>query len=390
MKQLLTKIYLYRIFSEFMLLYPLYSVMFAERGRLSTLQISVLLAIWSIIILVAEVPSGALADKYSRRLLLGIAQGIRSIGYTTWIFWPTFEGFLLGLGLWGVARSMASGTFEALVFDELKAVAAEKRYVKIIGRTESMALFFSLGSTLLAVPVFAWLGYDGVLWFSVAATIIAGFIVLSVPHKKKQESVEALPYLTILRRATKEVRLNHALLKLIVFGVFVGVLFRIFDEYASLIIKATEVSTVAIPLISTLVYIPLIVAGFFAYRLEKLRQVWFMGILIVAGMALALAGKWLGPLGLVGFAAFLLLVKVSITVFGAKVQHSITGHTRATITSINNFGVEVAAVVGFFVYGLLVQASGTSGALIIIGLATSVVGAAYLAVTRGRLLKASG
>lgn len=386
MKQLLVKIYAYRIFSEFILLYPLYNVMFAERGHLDALQIATLLSVWSIIILVAEIPTGALADKYSRKVLLGLAQVIRALGYMVWVFWPTFEGFLLGLGLWGIGRSMTSGTFEALVFDELKAAGQADRYAKVIGRSESLALFFSLGSTLLAIPFFATLGYEGVLWGSIASVIIAAGIAFTLPDKKKQESVEQPSYTAILRAAIKEVRRNGTLVKLILFGVFVGMLFRVFDEYASLVIKAADVPTVIIPLVSTLVFLPVIVADFFAYKLEKLRQITFMLLLIIAGLALIVAGQWLGPLGLISFASFMLLIKVSITVFGAKVQHAITGQTRATVTSINSFGVEIAAVVGFFVYGLLVQLGSTSLALVIIGAMTAGVGLAYMLVTRGKPL----
>jgi MFS family permease len=388
-KKLLVKIYSYRVFSEFVLLYPLYNVMFAERGGLDAIQISLLLAIWSIIILIIEIPSGALADKYSRRNLLGIAQAIRAIGYVVWIFWPTFEGFLLGLALWGVGRSLTSGTFEALVYDELKAIGKEEKYIKVIGRTESFAMFFGIGATLLAAPVFAQLGYEGILWGSVVAVICAGLIALTLPNKTRQQEVEPVAYTMIIRQAIKEVSQNNALLKIIIFGVFTGVLFRIFDEYASLIIKAGDVATVYVPIVSAMVFLPLIVMDFFAYKFEKMRQISFMILLVVAGLSLVLTGKYLGWGGLVAFAAFLLLIKVSITIFGAKVQHAIKGRTRATITSINGFGVEVSAVVGFLLFGLLVQSGSMASALMIIGFVIAAMGSMYLLVTRGRLVRSS-
>ncbi len=360
--------------------------MFAERGGLTPLQISLLLSMWSVIILVTEIPSGALADKFSRRNLLGIAQIIRAIGYGIWIFFPTFEGFLAGLALWGISHSLMSGTFEALVYDELKALGRENTYVKVIGHAESLALFLGLGATLLAAPIFAHLGYNGILWCSVASVIIAGLIAFTLPNKKKQENVEVTPYAKIIHQAISEVSRNHALLRLIVFGVFTGVLFRIFDEYASLIIKAGEVPTTLIPIVSAFIFLPLIVMNFFAYTVENLRQIMFMIFLIIAGIALILSGKYMGPLGLAAFAMFLLFIKVSITVFGAKVQHAITGNARATITSINGFGVEISAVLGFIVFGGLVQVFGMANALMVVGAVTAGVGVVYVGFTRGRLL----
>ncbi|HSX07368.1 MAG TPA: MFS transporter [Candidatus Saccharimonadales bacterium] len=388
MKRLLAKIYLYRIFSELMLLYPLYNVMFAERGGLSTFQISSLLGIWSAIILVCEIPAGALADKYARRNLLGVAQIIRAFGYAIWVFVPTYWGFLAGLALWGVCRAMTSGTFEALVFDELKAAGKEQTYAKVLGRSESFALFFSLGSTLLAAPAFVWSGFTGVLWFSVAATVLSSVVAFTLPVKKRQESAEKSPaYLLIIRQAAREVRLSPTLLRLIAFGVFAGVLFRIFDEYASLIIKAAGVPTGLIPIISVAVFLPVIVADFFAYKLEHLRQIAFMIFILIAGIAFVVAGKYLGPAGIVFFAFSMLLIKGSITIFSAKVQHAITGATRATVTSINSFGVEVAAVVAFFAYGLAAHAWGTRGALVLYGAIACAVGLGYIVLTRGKMLR---
>lgn len=54
---------------EFVPLYALYALLFADHG-LTTAQISSLFALWSITSFVLEVPSGAWADTVSRRGLL--------------------------------------------------------------------------------------------------------------------------------------------------------------------------------------------------------------------------------------------------------------------------------------------------------------------------------
>jgi MFS family permease len=385
MRKLLTKIYLYRIFSELILLYPLYNVMFVERGDLNTFQVSTLLGIWAGMILLFEIPSGAMADKYTRRSLLGWAQAVRAIGYAVWVFVPNYWGFLIGLALWGIARAITSGTFEALLFDELKAEGKESQYARVLGRSESLALFFSLGSTLLAAPVFLWLGYEGVLWFSVVATVIASLIAFTLPIRKRQEEVESSSYTSIIRKAINEVKRSSMLFRLICFGIFVGMLFRIFDEYASLIIKSGGIETGLIPIVSTLVFVPVIVADFLAYKAEHLKQISFMILLIAAGLGLTLAGYELNWLGLIFFSLFMLLIKLSITVFNAKIQHAMKGEVRATVTSLNNFGVEAAAVIGFFTYGLISQLAGVSGALMSFGVLTVSLGVGYLLVTKGKL-----
>ena len=56
--------------SELVPYYPLYALLFLDTG-LSEAQISVLFALWSITAFVAEVPTGALADRWSRRGVAG-------------------------------------------------------------------------------------------------------------------------------------------------------------------------------------------------------------------------------------------------------------------------------------------------------------------------------
>ena len=103
-----------------MLLYPVYALLFADAG-LSTGAISSLFAIWSIVAFLAEVPSGALADSWSRRHLYALGAGLTGLGYALWIFWPAYPGFALGFVLWGIGGAFASGTLEALVYDKLAA-----------------------------------------------------------------------------------------------------------------------------------------------------------------------------------------------------------------------------------------------------------------------------
>lgn len=110
------------LISDALPIYPLYALLFLDSG-LSIGQISLLFAIWSGVSVVAEVPTGALADRYSRRAAL-VAHGmLQAAGYALWILVPGFAGFAVGFVLWGLGGTLASGTFEALLYDSLADVA---------------------------------------------------------------------------------------------------------------------------------------------------------------------------------------------------------------------------------------------------------------------------
>jgi len=368
-----------------MLLYPLYNVMFAQRGGLDTFQISTLLIIWAAGSLLFEVPTGVLADRYSRRTLLAIGQLIRGAGYALWLVRPTYWGFALGLVMWGIGEALDSGTFQALVYDELKAQNKEDSYVKVMGRSESMAMLVGLAATLLASPVLKWSGYIGVVGLSVAATAAAALVAASLPDKKRAKDVEIPKYAAIVREATREIAHSPRLLQFIGFGIFLGTVFGVMDEYASLFLLAAGVTDYIIPLASAAMFLPSIVIGFAAHKFAKLPSAAFMVMIVLAGVALFTAGKFLGVPGIFGFAVFLLLTKVSMIVFDAKLQHGIKGHTRSTITSINEFGVGVVAVLAYFLYGLATRIGGTGAALESFGVGMAAIGLLLLVVTHGRL-----
>jgi MFS family permease len=117
MSSLVWKAATYRFFDTFVLIFPFYTVMFTEHG-MSPAQIGMALAAWSLTGVALEIPTGALADRVSRRWLLFVAQAVRGLGFLTWALVPTFWGYLGGFVLWGVKSALVSGTFEALVFDE--------------------------------------------------------------------------------------------------------------------------------------------------------------------------------------------------------------------------------------------------------------------------------
>ena len=159
----------YRFLDSLTLIYPFYTVMFAEAG-LTPIQIGVVLAAWSMTAIVLEIPTGALADRVSRRWLLLIAQLIRGVGFLLWFLFPGFWGFLIGLVLWGVKTALVSGTFEALLFDELKAEGREHVYARAIGRAQT-GRFLGVMVSALGAAALAGVGYQALTLITAATSV---------------------------------------------------------------------------------------------------------------------------------------------------------------------------------------------------------------------------
>ncbi len=101
-RRLTTTLYGYSFLEEFVLLYPVYALLFSDAG-LSVWQISSLFALWSVTAVVLEVPSGAWADAVSRRLLLVVGPLLTGAGFALWVLVPSYAAFAAGFVLWGPA-----------------------------------------------------------------------------------------------------------------------------------------------------------------------------------------------------------------------------------------------------------------------------------------------
>ncbi|MEV0058246.1 MFS transporter [Nocardia sp. NPDC050718] len=171
---------LFRGTRDLLPIYALYGVLFADHG-LSTAQISLLLALWSITAFLLEVPSGAWADTVSRRALLVLSCLLQAACFALWMLAPSFLGFALGFVIWGIASSLESGTFEALIYDDLVARGEPSAYARIMGWARGAQETTVLAAILVAAPLFALGGYPLVGWVSVGIALLHTLTAVALP-----------------------------------------------------------------------------------------------------------------------------------------------------------------------------------------------------------------
>lgn len=143
-KSFLRYYYLSSFFFDFVFAYAIYNVLFNIRG-LSVPQISILLAFWALMASLFEIPTGGLADSWSRKKMLVIAPIIKAICFVIWAFaGSNFYIYALGFVFWGLSSSLVSGTTQALLYDELVKFKKRGEYTKILGRRD-FYFYISIG-----------------------------------------------------------------------------------------------------------------------------------------------------------------------------------------------------------------------------------------------------
>ncbi|MEM1060199.1 MAG: MFS transporter [Verrucomicrobiota bacterium] len=166
----------FRVLFQARFYYPVLSILFIDLG-MTLEQYSLLNVAWAVTIVLAEVPSGAMADWLGRKTMVTIAAALMVAEMALIAFapanagWWLFAVLLVNRVLGGLAEASASGADEALAYDSLVCEGREKewpRVLELLGRWSSVAFFFVM---LLGGALYdhAFLNQTAA-WLGVAAT----------------------------------------------------------------------------------------------------------------------------------------------------------------------------------------------------------------------------
>lgn len=113
--------YAARFFHDFIMIYPFYSLLFRQRGA-SESEIGWLLGIWSLSVVVFELPAGLVSDRMRRRTVLLFSVVAKALAFILWMPSSSFILPLAGFIFWGLSEALKSGTEEAWLYEKLSAV----------------------------------------------------------------------------------------------------------------------------------------------------------------------------------------------------------------------------------------------------------------------------
>jgi len=371
-----------RFLDTFLLIVPFYTVMFAEKG-LSPAQIGLALGAWSATGLVLEIPCGVLADRMSRRWLLAISQLLRVAGFLTWLVFPGFWGFLIGLTLWGMKSATMSGAFEAVVYDELKALGREAEYAKVFGRAKAARGAGLVAASLIAA-VAAPLGYGPLIVASAVSGVAAAGAALLLPSAPRAVAVADWSYLSHLGRGAREAISLPGIPALIVFIAGVQAVAYATADYWQLFGRDVGLPKSAIALFIAAMATAEAVGSILSHRIRHPDPRWLYGLTCLGGLSIVAAAatfrEWSVALPLI-YMGLYSLVDVSAD---ARFHHALRGETRATVASVKGFTTQCANGVLILGFGLVAQASAYRMSFLTYGAGLTLLGAAYAAASLRR------
>lgn len=329
-------------------IFPAYAIMFNSRSGLSTTEISALFIICNIAAMLAEVPTGILADRISRRTVLLLSGLLSGLSFALWLVFPNFVGYALGFAVWGIGFAMSSGALQAYLYDELQALGRSDEFTRIFSRCRSLSyagMFLGYGIAILVGIE----RYVPLLVLSIASCLLAATVALLLP--KDQIATSIADERGHLRTALKTVRQSPALQWIVLTIALVGGAVATMEDYVPLYYAANGITHDVIPYLLLGGVVLGIVTTWFAHRLEHKPARSLLFMMLLAGVVLIASSYGNRAEAVIGMMSFVALLRLAIVLFEVSLQHEFVGESRATLGSLPTFligiwGIGLAAIYG--------------------------------------------
>lgn len=180
---------------------------------------------------VFEVPTGIVADVYSRRLSIIIGYVLMGIGFLVEGLFPAFIPILLAQIIWGLGYTFTSGATQAWITDEIGEEDANKLFLRgmrvgLYASLIGMALAALVGVNNVAMPILV--GAGGVLSIGV-------ILIFIMPeknfHPTPREDRNTWQHMWhTFKQGAEAVRSKPRLLSIVGVGLFYGIYSEGFDR----------------------------------------------------------------------------------------------------------------------------------------------------------------
>ncbi|MFX1308772.1 MAG: MFS transporter [Promethearchaeota archaeon] len=206
------KSYLIQFIEGFHLISGILLPFFLTWGKLTFVEVMFLQSYFTIMILIFEIPCGAIADYISRKFSLIL--GALSTAFAALIYgsYPNIFIFAIGETLWAFGAALTSGTNMAFIYDTLRKLGKENDVSKVMARNRSFSLLGIAISAPIGSIIGAYFSLNLVMSLIFVPFIIATLILLTLKEPNHElERKKTDKYFTIVKSGFIELTNNKIL-----------------------------------------------------------------------------------------------------------------------------------------------------------------------------------
>lgn len=317
-------------------------VLFYNENGLEQFDIFLLQGIYSIAIVVLEIPSGYFADVLGRKKTLTFGAILGFLGFITYALTHGFWGFLIAEIILGLGQSLISGADSAMLYDSLQAQKRDNEYLKYEGRITSIGNFAEalagisgglLATISLRTPYFF---QSGVAFLAIPAA-------LSLVEPIRNKTLEKASFKDILKifdyALVKNVRLRYN----IIFSAIIGSATLSMAWFVQPYFKEIDLPIPMFGVLWTLLNLSVGITSLFAYKAEKAlgkTKVILLITLFISGSYI-LVGQYQTYWGISILFLFYLIRGFATPILKDYINKMTDSAVRATVLSVRNFIIRI-------------------------------------------------
>lgn len=217
------KLYLFKFLTGLHFIAGVLVPFFTQWGRLSFTQIMIVQAWFMVWIVLFEIPTGGIADRFGKKLSLALGAFLTSMGALIYVSVPHIAVFLAAELVWALSLSLISGADDALVYETLKHIEKTKQAKRIFARMESIHLSGILVGAPIGSVLAAELGITAPMFFLAVPLFLAALVALTLKEPPHEAEVSTKTPTTFRQTLTLGLRMfsKSPILKLLTFDMVV-------------------------------------------------------------------------------------------------------------------------------------------------------------------------
>ncbi len=158
------------------------------------------IAIYSVVMLIAETPSGILADRWSRKGVLMLASIALSVGALIGGVSHSEVVYLVSVLLWAIFTALNSGTYDSIVYDTvLETTGSSKLFERMYGRVKLIDSTASVLGSILGGLIASQFGLRAAFFLTIPSALLSIIALMVFREPTLHKSEIAVPVVKHIR-----------------------------------------------------------------------------------------------------------------------------------------------------------------------------------------------
>ncbi len=377
----LWKLHVIRAVSGLTLFYTMDKVFMQLRG-LSVSEIVVVEVVYAVTILLLEVPTGALADRWSRKYVLALNLAFFIGNILVWLLAHDLSLFIVGVMLGSVHAALLSGTYNSLLYDTLQEAGQADQATRVFGLTSYYHGIGAVAAGVLGGVVASAFGIEATFWLTLLPATFGLVLCFTIVEPKIHRTTGEISYWKHIVEASKYVAQHPTLYHTIMLIVMFTVSYKLIDEYVQLYFYNLGSSLLALGVIGGSFYLLEVFGGRLAAKLAAMehRNLYLL-LFLLSALGYVMMYVFQSALGMLIALVPLFCAFISHPLLDADLHHKLPSHFRATGESYISLVASLVFVPVGLAFGSVADMYSLPMAYLYVGTGLAIYVLIYLAVS---------